>query len=141
MVFGSEHKNVFEKKPGTRVRLDSIAADDFHPLCKLNVAPLAKFLAREIDDAVRLNTFPLQRVSRPGVERNDRNAQNESVSHFEARAAQDLAGRFGSDNGCQFIFFGKTGDRLGGARGVLVHKQDNPTVEGLRAETFGDHHD
>ena len=118
-----------------------LGAGDTGCRCESIVFPRPQRLAGEFDTVIRLDAFSLKAVAIPGIERHDRNSQDEAVADFEARSAQDLPGSSCPYNCGEFVLVREASDGFRRARGVLIDQQDNPAVKGLRAEAFRHHHD
>ena len=63
------------------------------------------------------------------------------MPHLECSAAQQSAGRLGSHDGREFVFFRKCRHHFARAGSVLVHHQHNTPVKAARTKAFSDHQD
>ena len=88
---------------------------------------------------VRNGAGSLKVIAAPSAEADHRQAQNESVTHFEPGPAQDLAGCLRTHDRCELVFFRETGDGLAGAGGVLIDQKHDPPVKRLRSESLCNH--
>jgi len=85
------------------------------------------------DHALVLELFSTPRKPRPG-----RHANEIAMPDLVHAAADQPSSRFGSDDGAELAFLDKGRDAFTGTRCFLVDQDDQPSMEGLRAKTFGE---